>query len=88
MTRIAIIDGHPDPDPGRYVHALAKAYADGATGRHEVRTLTLAELQFPLLRSKHEWEKGAVAPAVESAWETIRWAERWQNAGQQRIRAR
>lgn len=35
----------------------------------------MAELQFPLLRSKHEWGKGAVAPAIESAQETIRWAE-------------
>ena len=28
--RITIIDGHPDPDPARYVHALAEAYAAGA----------------------------------------------------------
>jgi hypothetical protein len=28
--RILIIDGHPDPNAERYVHALSKAYFDGA----------------------------------------------------------
>jgi putative NADPH-quinone reductase len=28
--RILIIDGHPDSQTGRYIHALAKAYFDGA----------------------------------------------------------
>ena len=29
--RITIIDGHPDPSKERFCHALASAYADGAT---------------------------------------------------------
>ena len=38
MTRITIIDGHPDPNGTRYVHALADAYAAGGEAAgHEVR---------------------------------------------------
>lgn len=36
--KIAIIDAHPDPDPARYLHALAEAYCNGAKGAgHEIR---------------------------------------------------
>lgn len=52
MTRITIIDGHPDPNGTRYVHALADAYAaGGAAAGHEVRRIEIAELDFPILRS-------------------------------------
>ena len=30
QRRILIIDGHPDTNPARFVHALASAYAKGA----------------------------------------------------------
>lgn len=74
--KILIIDGHPDPASGRFCHALARAYADGATaGGHEARTLTLAHLNFPLLRSAQEWENGDPPPAIKSAQEAISWAD-------------
>lgn len=45
--RIAIIDGHPDADPARFVHALASRYADGALAAgHELRRIDLARLDF------------------------------------------
>jgi putative NADPH-quinone reductase len=75
MTRIAIIDGHPDPDSRRYVHALAQAYADGASGKHEVRRIVLAELDFPLLRTAHDWQQGKPPRAIKSAQDSIQWAE-------------
>lgn len=51
-TRITIIDGHPDPNGTRYVHALADAYAAGGEAAgHEVRRIEIAELDFPILRS-------------------------------------
>lgn len=28
--KVVIIDGHPDPSPDRFCHALADAYGDGA----------------------------------------------------------
>ena len=48
--RITLIDGHPDPDPGRFVHALADTYAAAALAAgHEVRRIVVAELSFDLL---------------------------------------
>lgn len=76
MSRIAIVDGHPDADRARFVHALADAYAEGAIdGGHDVRRIEVASLDFPLIRSQSEWEKGAVPPAITGAQETIAWAE-------------
>jgi putative NADPH-quinone reductase len=75
MTRITIIDGHPDPDRKRYVHALADAYAEGAFPAHEVRRIEVATLDFPILRAQEEWLNGALAPAIAEAQEAIRWAD-------------
>jgi putative NADPH-quinone reductase len=74
--RIVIIVGHPDPDPARFNHALARAYTEGAreAGR-ECRVLTLAEIEFPLLRSRKDWEQGEVPAAVREGQEAIHWAE-------------
>ena len=73
--RIAIIQGHPDPRGDRYGHALARSYAEGAAaGGHEVRTIDLAQLEFPLLRSKEEWDTGVPPAAVRGAQDTIGWA--------------
>ncbi|AJP74376.1 NAD(P)H-dependent oxidoreductase [Sphingomonas hengshuiensis] len=76
MTRrIAILDGHPDPDRARYVHALADAYAQGAAeAGHAVRRIELSTLDFPILRSQREW-RAAPPPAIAAALETIVWAE-------------
>ncbi len=75
MTNILLIDGHPDPDRARFVHALADAYADGASsGGHALRRIDLATLDFPLLRSRAEWTEGATPPAIAAAQEDIRWA--------------
>ena len=73
--RIAIIQGHPDAHERHFGHALAKAYTDGALAAgHEVRTITVAELDFPLLRSRHDWVENT-PPAIVQAQETVRWAE-------------
>jgi putative NADPH-quinone reductase len=76
MTRIAIIQGHPMPGGEHFCHALADAYAHGAgQGGHEVRRVPVAELEFPLLRSKSDWETAAPPPAIVEAQKTIVWAE-------------
>lgn len=72
--KILIIDGQPDADPACFVHALAAAYAKGAS-HHEVRTLKLAELDFPLLRANADWIKGTPPPAIAAAQADITWAE-------------
>lgn len=74
--RLAVIDGHPDPDPGRFVHALARSYADGAiSAGHELRTITVAELDFPILRDRRSWDEEPPPPAIAHAQETISWAD-------------
>ena len=74
--RILILQGHPDPAEGRFCAALAAAYARGATaGGHEIRAIDVASLDFPLLRSKAEWESGEVPPDLRPVQEAIHWAE-------------
>jgi putative NADPH-quinone reductase len=74
--RLAIIDDHPDPDPGRFVHALAESYAKGAAAAgHEVRRIKIAELEFPLIGSRHDWEGDYLPTDIRHAQEAIAWAE-------------
>ncbi len=76
MKKILIIDGHPDPDTRRFVHALANAYASGCgEGGHAVRRLDLAGIDIPILRSRADWTDRVPAPAIAEAQEAIRWAE-------------
>jgi putative NADPH-quinone reductase len=50
---IAIIQGHPDHRGHHFGHALADAYAKGAhEGGHEIEVIDVAQLDFPLLRSR------------------------------------
>lgn len=73
MSRIAIIDGHPDPDRDHFVHALADAYAEGASRFHEVDRIDIAALDFPILRSTKEWRADAKpVAAIADAQEIIR----------------
>jgi putative NADPH-quinone reductase len=74
-VRITLIQGHPDPRGGHFGHALADAYLVAATdAAHEVRTVDVARLEFPLLRSAAEWKEGAPPSAVREAQEAIAWA--------------
>lgn len=74
--RLLVLDGHPDADPARFVHALAKRYSDGAEqGGHEVRTIKVAELGFPLVASRADWESGDLPPDIRHAQDAIAWAD-------------
>lgn len=74
--KILIIQGHPDANHGHFGDALVRAYEEGArTAGHELRRLTVAELDFPVLRSMAEWQHEAPVPAIQDAQEAIRWAE-------------
>lgn len=76
MNRILLIQGHPDPAGGHLCHALAEAYAAGAraAGR-QVDVVTPATLSFPLLANAHEWEEGALPPALQPAQQAIAQAQ-------------
>ncbi len=74
--RILIIQGHPDSSTRHLNHALADAYTHGATAvGHEVRTVIVSEMDFPLLRSQEDWEHGEVPAALKPAQQDILWAE-------------
>jgi putative NADPH-quinone reductase len=75
-SRILVIQGHPDHSAPHFGHALAEAYARGAReAGHELRSLEVATLDFPLLRNKAEWEAGALPAELRSAQSSIGWAE-------------
>lgn len=74
--QIVIIQGHPDPEGEHFCHALAESYAAGArSAGHAVTTLPVAELQFPLLRSKLDWDEGTLPPGLRKAQEQIHRAD-------------
>ena len=76
MSRIAILQGHPDPSGRRFGHALARAYEEGALSRvHEVRVIDIARLDFPVLRRQEDWQKPALPRGLAEAQDAIRWAE-------------
>jgi len=74
--RILVLQGHPDPDDRHFGHALARRYAEGAReAGHELRIVTVARLDFPLLRTKKGWESEPVPPVLVEAQQAIAWAE-------------
>lgn len=75
MQRICIIDGHPDPAPGRFVHALADAYEQGAKqGGHETYRVRVADMDIPFLRLKSEYERGDPPAALRPVLDALEWA--------------
>ena len=77
MTRrILILQGHPDTTRPHLCHALADAYAAGAeSAGHAVRRLDVGALDFPLLRSKAEWDEGVLPAGLAQAQADVAWAE-------------
>jgi putative NADPH-quinone reductase len=76
MARILVIQAHPDGSQPHFCHALAHAYEEAAReAGHEVRRIDLAALDFPLLRSRAEWDEGPLPPSLKPAQEDIAWAQ-------------
>ena len=77
MSRhILLIEGHPDAGADHLCDALSAAYAQGAQAAgHEVRRVAVNTLDFPLLRSKAEWDTGPVPPPLQPVQQDILWAE-------------
>lgn len=74
--RIVVIDGHPDPRGARFVHALAESYCDGARAAgHEVRTIIVSQLRFPLLRTTEDFQLSDPRDAIRECQEHVAWAE-------------
>ncbi len=76
MKRIAVIDGHPDPSPSRFGHAIVSAYADAARAAgHEVREIRLAGQNIPILESRKQWLEDDVPASVRPGQDAIKWAQ-------------
>ena len=74
--RIVLIQGHPDAGSRHLGHALEDAYEQGAVaGGHEVRHISVAQLDFPLLRSQQAWEAGTLPPSLTQAQADMAWAQ-------------
>jgi putative NADPH-quinone reductase len=70
--RVAIVQGHPDPAGNRLCHALADAYALGAAAAgHEATRIDVARLDFPILRTKEEFETGHLPEGLVAAEKAI-----------------
>ena len=76
LKRITILQGHPDPRGQHFGHALADAYATGArVAGHEIKSIEVAKLDFPLLRSSEEFYQGPTPEGILPAQAAIRWAD-------------
>jgi putative NADPH-quinone reductase len=73
---ILVIDGHPDPEPKRFCHALARVYGDGAReAGAAVRTFRLADTDVPPLRSMAEFNVAPDDPTLLAVRADIEWAD-------------
>jgi len=74
--RIIVIQGNPDGSVRHFGHVLADEYANGARdGGHEVRRIDVAAMNFPILRTKADFEQGVPPDAIRHAQEDVRWAD-------------
>jgi putative NADPH-quinone reductase len=76
MTKILVINGHPDGNPARLCAGLATAYADAAQAAgHKVRRIGLGNLDFPLIASREAFEEQVPPDVIGAAQRDIRWAD-------------
>lgn len=74
--RILLIDGHPDARDERFVHALTRAYWNGARAAgHEVKCIIVSELDFPLLKTADDFSDGVPCRNVCQAQQWVTWAD-------------
>ena len=71
-ARVTIVQGHPDPGGKHLCHALADAYAEGAAAAgHEITRIEVARLDFPILRTQEEFERGDLPQMLVGARDGI-----------------
>lgn len=74
--KIAIIQGHPDRHEKHYCHALATAYAEGATTvGHVIKFLDATSITVPFLQNEMEFNKRDLDPEIKTIQTTIQWAD-------------
>ncbi len=76
VKHITLIQGHPDPQGGHFCHVLADAYLRGAAqSGHAIQVIDVAQLEFPLLRSRAEFHGGPVPDDIAQAQSALAGAE-------------
>lgn len=76
MRKITVVDGHPDAARGHLVHALADRYVEAARAAgHEVRRITVAELDVPVLRVPADFTDRPAPPPLQAAQRDVVWAD-------------
>jgi putative NADPH-quinone reductase len=72
-TQIVLVQGHPDPLPRHFCHALSDAYVSAARqAGHTVDVVNVARLEFPLARSREDLEQRQAPDAIRQVQETLR----------------
>lgn len=70
--QMVVIQGHPDSGTAHFCHALADAYAQGAQAAgYQVERIDVAKLDFPLLRTKEDFETGTPLPVIQQCQQAI-----------------
>jgi NAD(P)H-dependent FMN reductase len=70
--RVLIIQGHPDASERHLCHGLAESYAKGAReAGFEVNEISIATIEFTLLRSKHDFEMQSLPTSLTAARDAI-----------------
>lgn len=76
MTRILVVQGHPDADNSHYCHAVAEAYLNGAIGGgHDVKQINLGKLDVPFLKSQEESDSPDLPQFAIDGQNAIEWAQ-------------
>ncbi len=71
-SRILVVQGPPDASANHFCSALVEAYIKGAhEAGHEATLLVVSKLEFPLLRSKEEWENDEPPQDIRKAQSDI-----------------
>jgi putative NADPH-quinone reductase len=72
LSKIIIIQGHPDSSRRHLCHTLADAYADAAVqAGHEVGRVEIAGIEFPMLRTQEEFNSGTPPASLKPAVDAI-----------------
>ena len=72
---ILVIQGHPDNSVEHFCHVIGHKYASAASSAgHTVQHINIAELDFPLLRSKLDFDSGKACNDIQQVQEKIMWA--------------
>ncbi|MBT8115275.1 MAG: NAD(P)H-dependent oxidoreductase [Arenicella sp.] len=76
MRNILIIQGHPDAKQTHFCHAIAEKYASAAhSASHAIQQITVAELDFPILRTQQDFDQGEPCDDIKHAQAQIKWAD-------------